>query len=64
MKFQFPNLDAAKLFCQLVDNPDELDVACWPEDDMTVEILGLDDHEIIAPQLKRLALLYEAIEIK
>jgi hypothetical protein len=63
MKFQFPNKDVAEGFCDALADPD-FDVAAWPEDDATVEVLGLDDHEMYMPEIKRMAKAAGGTEIK
>lgn len=54
MKFKFPDHATAEGFAYGIGCPTELDIAAFAEGD-EVDVLGLDDHETIAPELKRIA---------
>ena len=62
MKFQFESKDIAEGFCDALADPD-FDVVAFAEDDGTVDVLGLDDHEIYAPEIRRMAIAAGGIEL-
>ena len=63
MKFQFPNKDIAEGFCDALADPD-FDVVAHAEDNATVDVQGLDDHEMYAPEIRRMAFAAGGIEIR
>lgn len=62
MRFQFDNQELAEGFAIGLGDPDGLDVVASAEG-CVVEVLGLDDHDLIAPEIRRSALELGAKEL-
>lgn len=63
MRFRCLDKDQAEGFADGLAAPDELDVYASIEGNV-IEILGVDDHPVIAPEIRRMATNMGAVELK